>query len=183
MGEGSGVLVLEELEHAKKRGARIYCELAGYGVSCDAFHMTAPDDAGEGAARSMKLAIENARLTPGDIDYVNAHGTSTELNDRCETAAIKAALGEARARQIMVSSTKSMHGHLLGAAGGVESIVCALAIQHQVAPPTTNYETPDPSCDLDYVPNTARPARIRACLNNSFGFGGHNATLVLKELA
>lgn len=180
--EGAGILVLEELEHAKKRGARIYCELAGYGRTCDAFHMTAPDEQGQGAARGMKLAIEDAGLTPDGIDYINAHGTSTELNDKCETLAIKLALGEERARKVMVSSTKSMTGHLLGAAGGVESVACSLAIQKSLIPPTMNYETPDPACDLDYVPNQAREAKIRACLNNSLGFGGHNATLCFKAV-
>ena len=179
--EGSGVVVVEEMEHAKKRGARIYCELAGYGATCDAFHMTAPPEGGEGAARAMKLAMSDAGMTPEDIDYVNAHGTSTELNDRAETAAIKTALGE-RARKVMVSSTKSMTGHLLGAAAGVETAACALALYHGVVPPTINYETPDPDCDLDYVPNAAREVPIRACLNNSFGFGGHNAVLLLKKM-
>lgn len=177
IGEGAGILVLEEYEHAVKRGARIYCELAGYGRTCDAFHMTAPDEQGTGAAEAMRLAIANARLDPSQIDYINAHGTSTELNDKCETRAIKAALGEANARKTLISSTKSMTGHLLGAAGAVESLACAMAIQKGVAPPTINYTTPDPECDLDYVPNTARPAKIRACLNNSLGFGGHNASL------
>jgi 3-oxoacyl-[acyl-carrier-protein] synthase II len=182
MGEGAGVLVLEELEHARKRGARIYCELAGYGATCDAFHITAPDEIGAGAARGMRLACEDAGVAPDQIDYINAHGTSTELNDKCETMAIKAALGEAHARKLMISSTKSMTGHLLGAAGAVESIACALAIQNGVIPPTINYETPDPDCDLDYVPNQARPAKVRACLNNSLGFGGHNATLCFKAV-
>ncbi len=177
--EGAGVLVLEELEHAKKRGARIYCELAGYGRTCDAYHITAPDEEGKGAARGMSLAIEDAGLRPEQIDYVNAHGTSTELNDKCESLAIKLALGE-HARKVMVSSTKSMTGHLLGAAGGVESVACALAMKNDLVPPTINYETPDPVCDLDYVPNKAREAKVRACLNNSLGFGGHNATLCFK---
>ena len=180
IGEGAGVLVVEELERAKQRGAKIYCELSGYGATCDASHMTAPDQSGSGAARSMRIAMEDAGLTPADIDYVNAHGTSTELNDKCETAAIKLCLGEGRARQIMVSSTKSMTGHLLGASGGVESIAVALALQRGVVPPTINYETPDPDCDLDYVPNVARQAKIRGVLKNSFGFGGHNATLCFK---
>lgn len=182
MGEGAGILVLEELEHAKKRGARIYCELAGYGRTCDAYHITAPAEGGVHAARGMSLAMQDAGLTPADIDYINAHGTSTPLNDKGETQAIKTALGEARARQIMISSTKSMHGHLLGAAGGVESIACALALKNGAIPPTINYTTPDPECDLDYVPNQARQAKVRACLNNSLGFGGHNATLCFKAV-
>ncbi len=183
IGEGAGVLVVEELERAKARGARIYCELAGYGSTCDASHMTAPDQTGAGAGRGMRIAMEDAGLTPADIDYINAHGTSTELNDKCETMAIKLCLGEERARQIMVSSTKSMTGHLLGAAGGVESAAVALALQRGVVPPTINYTTPDPNCDLDYVPNTAREAKIRAVLKNSLGFGGHNATLCFKAYA
>lgn len=183
IGEGAGVLVVEELEHAKQRGAKIYCELSGYGATCDAFHMTAPDESGAGAARGMRLAMEDAGLTPADIDYVNAHGTSTELNDKCETAAIKQCLGLERAKQIMVSSTKSMTGHLLGAAGGVESVAVALTLQRGVVPPTINYTTPDPNCDLDYVPNTARAEKVRAVLKNSLGFGGHNATLCFKAFA
>ncbi len=177
IGEGAGALVLEEYEHARRRGARIYCELAGYGATCDAFHITAPDERGEGAAQAMRLALADAGVPADQVDYINAHGTSTELNDRCETMAIKAALGDTAARRVAVSSTKSMIGHLLGAAGGVESIVCALAIHRGVVPPTINYTTPDPDCDLDYVPNQARELRVRACLKNSLGFGGHNATL------
>ena len=182
MGEGAGMLVVEEYEHAKARGAKIYCELAGFGCTGDAYHITAPDESASGPARGMMLAMQDAGLTPADIDYINAHGTSTELNDAGETKAIKLALGEERARQIAVSSTKSMTGHLLGAAGGVESVVCALAIRDGVLPPTINYTTPDPACDLDYVPNVARKAKIRACLNNSLGFGGHNATLCFKAI-
>ncbi len=182
MGEGAGMLIIEEYEHAKARGAKIYCELAGFGCSGDAYHITAPDESASGPSRGMMLAIQDAGLTPADIDYVNAHGTSTPLNDAGETKAIKLALGEERARQIAVSSTKSMTGHLLGAAGGVESVVCALAIRDGVLPPTINYTTPDPACDLDYVPNVARKAKIRACLNNSLGFGGHNATLCFKAI-
>ncbi len=182
MAEGSGMLVVEEYEHAKARGARIYCELAGFGCTGDAFHITAPDESAAGASNGMKLAVQDAGLTPADIDYVNAHGTSTPLNDPGETKAIKIALGEERARQIAISSTKSMTGHLLGAAGGVESVVCALAIRDGVLPPTINYTTPDPDCDLDYVPNAARKGTIRACLNNSLGFGGHNATLCFKAM-
>ncbi|MBU1692481.1 MAG: beta-ketoacyl-ACP synthase II [Verrucomicrobia bacterium] len=182
MGEGSGVLVLEELEHARKRGAKIYCELAGYGRTCDAYHITAPDEAGRGAARGMSLAIQDAGLTPDQIDYINAHGTSTPLGDKCETLAIKAALGEPQARKVMISSTKSMTGHLLGAAGAIESVACVLTLKNGVIPPTINYTTPDPDCDLDYVPNQARTAKVRACLNNSLGFGGHNATLCFKAM-
>ena len=181
MGEGAGIVVMEEYEHAVKRGARIYCELAGYGATCDANHITAPAPGGEGAARAMTKAIRDAGLTPDMIDYVNAHGTSTPLNDKNETAAIKAALGE-QARKVMVSSTKSMTGHLLGAAGGIETVICALAIQKGVVPGTMNYTTPDPDCDLDYVPNAAREVKIRACLNNSLGFGGHNCSLLLKQV-
>ncbi len=182
MGEGAGMLIIEEYEHAKARGARIYCELAGFGCTGDAFHITAPDETAEGPSRGMMLAMEDAGLTPADIDYINAHGTSTPLNDAGETKAIKIALGEERARQVAVSSTKSMTGHLLGAAGGVESVVCALAIRDGILPATINYTTPDPDCDLDYVPNQARKATVRACLNNSLGFGGHNATLCFKAV-
>lgn len=182
IGEGAGTVVIEEYEHAVRRGARIYCELAGYGRTCDAFHITAPDNQGAGAAEAMRLAIRDAGLTPDQIDYVNAHGTSTELNDKCETMAIKASLGEAAARKVMVSSTKSMTGHLLGAAGAIESLACALAIQRGVVPPTINYETPDPACDLDVVPNQARETKVTACLNNSLGFGGHNASLCFKAV-
>ncbi|MEI6148505.1 MAG: beta-ketoacyl-ACP synthase II [bacterium] len=181
MGEGAGIVVLEEYEHARKRGARIYCEVGGYGATCDASHITAPAAGGEGAARAMKNAIRDAGLVAEDIDYVNAHGTSTPLNDKNETAAIKGALGE-HARKVMVSSTKSMTGHLLGAAGSLETVICALALQNGVVPPTVNYETPDPECDLDYVPNVARQVKIRAALNNSLGFGGHNCSLLLKAM-
>ena len=180
--EGAGVLMLEEYEHAKARGAKIYCELAGYGRTCDAFHMTAPDEAGAGAAEGMRQAMADAGVTPGQVNYINAHGTSTALNDKCETMAIKASLGEGPARKTMISSTKSMTGHLLGAAGGVESVVCAMALHTGVVPPTINYENPDPDCDLDYVPNAAREAKPRVALNNSLGFGGHNATLCFKAL-
>ena len=182
LSEGAGVLVLETLDHASARGARVYCELAGFGATDDAYHITAPDATSDGPARGMALAIADAGLNPSDIDYVNAHGTSTALNDAGETRAIKLALGESDARRVAVSSTKSMTGHMLGAAGAVESIVCALAIRDSVIPPTINYTTPDPDCDLDYVPNTARPAKIRACLNNNLGFGGHNATLCFRAL-
>ena len=182
MGEGAGMLIVEEYEHAKARGAKIYCELAGFGCTGDAYHITAPDETAEGPSRGMQLAMRDAGVTPAEIDYINAHGTSTELNDAGETKAIKLALGEADARRTAISSTKSMTGHLLGAAGGVESVVCALAIRDGVLPPTMNYTTPDPACDLDYVPNQPRPAKIRACLNNSLGFGGHNATLCFKAV-
>ena len=181
MAEGAGMLVLEEYGHAKARGAKIYCELAGFGCTGDAYHITAPDASAAGPSRGMMLAMQDAGLNPSDIDYINAHGTSTELNDAGETKAIKIALGETEARRVAISSTKSMTGHLLGAAGGVESVVCALAIRDGVLPPTINYTTPDPACDLDYVPNVARKAKIRACLNNSLGFGGHNATLCFRS--
>ncbi len=182
IGEGAGILVLEELEHARKRGAPIYCELSGYGATCDAFHETAPDEDGDGAARAIQRAIQDSRANADDVDYINAHGTSTLLNDRCETRAIKRALGEKQARRVMISSTKSMTGHLLGAAGAVEAAICALAIKHGIVPPTINYITPDPECDLDYVPNTAREKKIGLALSNSLGFGGHNATLAFRPI-
>ncbi len=182
MGEGSGVLVLEEWEHAVRRGAQIHGELAGYGRNCDAYHMTAPDEAGAGAAQAMTLAMQDAGVNPDEVGYINAHGTSTPLNDKCETLAIKQAFGDALARKTMISSTKSMTGHLLGAAGAVESVACILAMNRGAVPPTINYEHPDPDCDLDYVPNTAREARVKVCLNNSLGFGGHNATLCFKAV-
>ena len=181
MGEGAGVVILESLEYARRRGARVYCEVAGYGITGDAYHMSAPAPDGEGAARSMAMALKHARLNPEQISYINAHGTSTPVGDKCETTAIKTVFG-AHARKVAVSSTKSMTGHLLGAAGGVETAICALAIRDNVVPPTINYEHPDPECDLDYVPNTARPMKVNACVNNSLGFGGHNATLVVKRL-
>jgi beta-ketoacyl-acyl-carrier-protein synthase II len=180
MGEGAGVCILESLEHARKRHARIYCEVVGYGITGDAYHMSAPAPEGEGAARSMAMALRHARLEPDQIDYINAHGTSTPVGDKCETQAIKTVFG-AHAKKLVVSSTKSMTGHLLGAAGAVETAVCALAIQHNIVPPTINYETPDPDCDLDYVPNKAREMPVNVCVNNSLGFGGHNATLVVKR--
>ena len=180
IGEGAGVLVLEELEHATRRGARIYAEMVGYGTTADAYHMTAPDPDGAGAARAMALALEDARLRPEQVGYINAHGTSTELNDKIETLAIKKTFGAA-AKRVAVSSTKSMTGHLIGAAGGVEAIISVLAIVHGVLPPTVNYEHPDPSCDLDYVPNQARQHRVDAALSNSLGFGGHNATVVFQR--
>lgn len=181
LGEGAGVLVLEEFEHAKARGARIYAELAGYGMSGDAFHMTAPREDGDGAARCMNSALRNARLNPEQVDYINAHGTSTPLGDLAETTAVKRSLG-AHAKRVAMSSTKSMTGHLLGAAGGVEAVFSALAVHHQVAPPTTNIFNQDPQCDLDYVPNTARQMKIDVALSNSFGFGGTNGTLVFNRV-
>jgi len=181
-GEGAVVLVLEEYERAKKRGAAILCELAGYGRTCDANHITAPLDDGSGAARGMKLAMADAGLNPEQIDYINAHGTSTKLNDKAETLAIKVSMGLENAKRVAISSTKSMTGHLLGAAAAIESFVCIQAIRHGVVPPTINYTTPDPDCDLDYVPNTARRLTVKACLNNSLGFGGHNATLCFKAV-
>jgi len=180
MAEGSGVVILEELEHARKRGAKIYAEMVGYGMSCDAYHITAPDPSGDGAARAMQEALKDARLNPEDVSYINAHGTSTKLNDKVETLAIKLALGS-HAKKIMVSSTKSMTGHLLGAAGGVEFAISCLSAKHNIVPPTTNYEYPDPDCDLDYVPNTTRKAEVNVVMSNSLGFGGHNATLVVKK--
>ena len=180
VGEGAGILVLESLEHALTRGARILGEVAGYGATADASHITAPPEDGEGAARAMQSALEQAQLEPQDVQYINAHGTSTPLNDRAETQAIKAVFG-AHAGTLAVSSTKSMTGHLLGGAGGVESVFCLKAIEHNLIPPTINYEEPDPDCDLDCVPNTARSADISAAMNNSFGFGGHNASLVFTR--
>ena len=182
MGDGAGVLVLEEYEHAKKRGAKIYAEVAGYGSTADAYHITSPDPEGTGASRAMQLAMEEAGLTADGVDYINAHGTSTPLNDKYETAAIKKALGE-RAYQVPISSTKSMTGHLLGGAGAVEAIVCALGISEGVVAPTVGYREKDPECDLDYVTDGARKQPVRAALSNSLGFGGHNATLCLKALS
>ena len=180
MGEGAGVVVLEELEHAKARGARIYCEIVGYGNTADASHMTSPAPEGEGAARCMQMALRSAGLNPGQIAYINAHGTSTPQGDLCETQAIKRVFGE-HARRIAVSSTKGATGHMLGAAGAVEMTICALAIQRGAVPPTINYEHPDPGCDLDYVPNTARELDVEAAINNSFGFGGHNASIIARR--
>lgn len=180
MGEGGAVLVLEELEHAKARGARIYCEIVGYGNTADANHMTAPSPEGEGAARCMKMALRAAGLNPADISYINAHGTSTPQGDICETQAIKSTFGE-HAKKLAVSSTKGATGHMLGAAGATEMALCAKAIQTQIAPPTINIINQDPQCDLDYVAGTARPMKIDAILNNSFGFGGHNATIAAKR--
>ncbi|MBI5721889.1 MAG: beta-ketoacyl-ACP synthase II [Burkholderiales bacterium] len=178
LGEGAGVLVLEEYEHAKKRGAKIYCELAGYGMGADAFHMTAPNV--DGPKRSMIAALRNARVAPADVQYLNAHGTSTPLGDVNETRAIKLAFGDA-AKKLVVNSTKSMTGHLLGGAGGIESVFTALAVRHQVSPPTINLTHPDPECDLDYCPNEARPMRIDVAVKNNFGFGGTNGTLVFRR--
>jgi len=180
MGEGAGILLIEEWEHAERRGAHMYAELIGYGMSADAFHITQPDPEGEGAALAMTAGLKDARLEPAQVSYINAHGTSTPYNDKFETLAIKRVFGE-DARRIPVSSTKSMTAHLLGAAGAVELIACALAIERQVVPPTINYEVPDPDCDLDYVPNTPRPARVEVAISNAFGFGGHNAILVIRR--
>ncbi|OGW87435.1 MAG: beta-ketoacyl-[acyl-carrier-protein] synthase II [Omnitrophica bacterium RIFCSPHIGHO2_02_FULL_46_11] len=181
MGEGCGVVVLEELEHALKRNAKIYCEIMGYGMTSDATHMTAPDPEGRGATRCMINTLKDAKIRPEEVDYINAHGTSTPLNDKVETLAIKNVFTEPVAKKLMVSSTKSMTGHLLGAAGGVEAIFTALAIKHGIVPPTINYEHPDPECDLDYVPNQARQAKIKVALSDSLGFGGHNAAICLKR--
>jgi 3-oxoacyl-[acyl-carrier-protein] synthase II len=180
MGEGSGILVLEELHHALDRGAKIYAEVAGYGMTCDAYHMTSQIPGGVEAARAMALALEDGNISPDTVDYINAHGTSTPINDPTETAAIKKTLGD-RAYKVAISSTKSMTGHLLGGAGGIEGVATALAIKHDIAPPTINLENPDPECDLDYVPNKARSMPINVAMSNSFGFGGHNVTLVFKK--
>ncbi len=180
MGEGAGIVILETEEHAKKRGAKIYAEFAGYGMSCDAYHMTAPDPSGEGAYLAMKHALINSKISPEEVDYINAHGTSTKLNDKSETEGIKKALGE-RAYKIPISSIKSMVGHLLGAAGGVEFVITCLTVKENIIPPTMNYEYPDPECDLNYVPNEAIEKEVKVALSNSFGFGGHNITLVAKK--
>ena len=180
MGEGAGILVLESLEHAQARGANILCEVTGYGTTDDAYHVSAPAENGAGAALSMQYALDSAGLAPSDIGYINAHGTSTPLNDKSETAAIKTVFGE-QAYKVPVSSTKSMTGHLLGASGAVEAIVCAKVFQENILPGTINYETPDPECDLDYIPNQPRKALLEHAMSNSFGFGGHNATLVLSR--
>ncbi|MDP9361365.1 MAG: beta-ketoacyl-ACP synthase II [Acidobacteriota bacterium] len=182
MGEGAGVLILEELDHAKKRGATIYCELVGYGMSSDAHHITSPAEDGSGMIRVMRSALRDAKLNPSDIDYINAHGTSTPVGDRTETVAIKGVFGD-HSYKVPVSSTKSMTGHLLGAAGGLEAAVAAMTIKTNILPPTINYETPDPACDLDYVPNTAREQKVTHVMSNSFGFGGTNATLIFSRLS
>jgi 3-oxoacyl-[acyl-carrier-protein] synthase II len=182
MGEGAGIIVVEELEHAKARGAKIYCELTGYGLSADAYHMTAPPENGEGAARAMQMALNHAKTRPEQVDYVNAHATSTGLGDIAETRALKTVFGE-HARRVSISATKSMTGHLLGGAGAVEMAACALAIRDSVIPPTINLENPDAECDLDYTPLVAKEKKVRVAINNSFGFGGHNATLVAAEFA
>ncbi|MBN1886626.1 MAG: beta-ketoacyl-ACP synthase II [Thermoflexales bacterium] len=181
IGEGSGVLVLESLEHAQARGARIYAELVGYGATADAYHATAPEPSGDGAAAAMQMALDQFQLDPSQIGYLNAHGTSTSLNDKTETLAIKQVFGS-HAYRLPISSTKSMIGHMLGAAGAVEAIVCVKALQEGILPPTINYETPDPECDLDYVPNTARQLAIQTAMSNSFGFGGHNACVILRKM-
>ena len=180
MGEGAGVLVLEELEHAKKRGAKIYCEVVGYGNTADAHHLTAPSPGGEGASRCMKMALRSGGLNLTDVSYINAHGTSTPQGDIAETQAIKTVFGD-HARKLVVSSTKGATGHMLGAAGAVEMAVCTLAIKHGIVPPTINLQNPDPECDLDYVPHTAREMQVNAIVNNSFGFGGHNSTIAAKK--
>jgi 3-oxoacyl-[acyl-carrier-protein] synthase II len=181
MSEGAGIVILEEYEAAKKRGARIYAEVAGYGLTGDAYHLTAPAPEGEGAARCMKMALKNGGIAPEEVDYINAHGTSTPFNDYFETLAIKSALGD-HARKVMISSTKSMTGHALGAAGGIEAVFCLLAMDRGAVPPTINYQEPDPDCDLDYVPNEARQAVVKVAMTNSLGFGGTNATLIFKKV-
>jgi 3-oxoacyl-[acyl-carrier-protein] synthase II len=180
MSEGAGVVVLEELEHARRRGAKIYCEVVGYGATADAYHVTAPEPEGRGAARCMRIALERAGIRPEEVDYINAHGTSTPLGDVAETKAIKSVFGE-HAYKLMVSSIKGAVGHLLGAAGVVELIATALTVKTGAVPPTINLEKPDPECDLDYVPNAARQANVRIAINNSFGFGGQNACIVVKK--
>ena len=181
MGEGAGVVVLEEYEHDKKRGAKIYAEIVGYGATSDAYHITSPAPGGEGGARAMKIAMEEAKVNPEEITYINAHGTSTHLNDSCETQAVKTALGEENAKKVMVSSTKGHTGHLLGAAGGVEAIVCAKAIDEGFVPATINYKVPDEECDLDIVPNEGRKVEVKYAMSNSLGFGGHNSSILLKK--
>lgn len=181
MSEGAGVIVVEELEHARARGAHIYCELAGYGLSADAYHITAPPDDGNGAVRAMRMALDHAQVNPDEVDYVNAHATSTDIGDLCETRAIKTLFGDFAKNGLTISATKSMTGHLLGGAGAVEMAACALAIRDGVIPPTINLENPEPECDLDYTPNLAKEKKVRVALNNSFGFGGHNATLLARE--
>ena len=180
MGEGAGIVVLEELEHAKKRGAKIYAELIGFGSTTDAYHITSPNPNGEGGAKAIIRAIEDAKIKPEDIDYINAHGTSTHLNDSTETLAIKTALGEA-SRKVMVSSTKGNIGHLLGAAGGVEAVICVKAIENEIVPPTINYKEKDDECDLDVIPNEPRKEKLNIVMSNSLGFGGHNASIIIKN--
>jgi 3-oxoacyl-[acyl-carrier-protein] synthase II len=180
MGEGSGILLIEELEHALSRGARIYAEIVGYGMTCDAYHITSPVPGGEGAARAIQLALKDGGLMPEQVSYINAHGTSTQANDATETAAIKKALQES-AKRVAISSTKSMTGHLLGGSGGIEAVAAVMAVANDRIPPTVNLENPDPACDLDYVPNTSREATVDVALSNSFGFGGHNVTLAFKK--
>jgi 3-oxoacyl-[acyl-carrier-protein] synthase II len=181
IGEGAGVLVLETLAHAEARGATVLAEIVGYGMTCDAHHITSPSPGGVGGAEAMRLALMDGGIDPGDVDYVNAHGTSTPANDKNETAAIKSALGD-RALQIPVSSTKSMTGHLLGGSGGIEAVACVLALRQGVVPPTINHSNPDPDCDLDVVPNTARDQTLGTVLSNSFGFGGHNVCLAIRQM-
>lgn len=181
MSEGSGMLILEEYEHAKARGAKIYAEVCGYGLSSDAYHIAAPPENGAGGVRAMKMALKDAKMSPEDVDYVNAHGTSTPLNDKCETAAIKTVFG-AHAKKLAVSSTKSMTGHMLGAAGGIEAVFTALSVNDNIAPPTINHEEPSPECDLDYVPNEARKMDVNVAISNSFGFGGTNAVVAMKKV-
>jgi 3-oxoacyl-[acyl-carrier-protein] synthase II len=181
MGEGAGIVVLEEYEAAKKRGAKIYGEVVGYGLTGDAYHLTAPAPGGEGAARCMKMALKGAGINPEQVGYINAHGTSTPMNDHFETMAVKATFGDG-AKNIMISSTKSMTGHLLGAAGGIEAVFTLMAMDKGVVPPTINYQEPDPECDLDYVPNTARDAKIEYAMSNNFGFGGTNATILFRKI-
>ena len=181
IGEGSGILVLETLEHARGRNAQIYAEVLGYGSTCDAHHITAPSPGGIGGSKAIKEALQDGKIDPQEVDYINAHGTSTSANDKNETSAIKTALGD-RAKQIPISSTKSMTGHLLGGSGGIEAVACVLSISHGVVPPTINYSKPDPDCDLDYVPNTARESKLSVVLSNSFGFGGHNVCLAFRKM-
>lgn len=181
IGEGSGMMVLETLEHANKRGATIYAEIVGYGTTCDAHHITSPTPGGVGGAEAIRLALEDSQLNPENVDYINAHGTSTPANDSNETAAIKSVLGD-RSNQIPVSSTKSMTGHLLGGSGGIEAVACVLSMKHGFIPPTINYANPDPACDLDYVPNNARQQKVKVVLSNSFGFGGHNVCLSFRQM-
>lgn len=181
MGEGAGIVILEELEHARARGAKIYAEIVGYGATSDAYHITSPAPEGEGGARAMKIAMEEANVKPEEINYINAHGTSTHLNDSCETQAIKTALGEENARKVMVSSTKGHTGHLLGAAGAIEAIICSKAIQEEFVPATIHYQVPDEECDLDVVPNEGRKTAIQYAMSNSLGFGGHNSSILLKK--